>query len=131
MKRLLLTLVLLGSPAQAAEYPPAIRAALADVGRRFGPVELVSTCRPGAVIAGTHHASLHAACRAVDFNPARGTYTRVAAYLRRTWKGGVGTYACAMHHIHIDDGPAYRWHHCVNSSGLPIKGKRRAHRRRA
>jgi hypothetical protein len=89
--------------------PASLRHALADVRQRFGPVEVVSTSRPGARIAGTRHRSLHATCQAVDFRPARGTYAAVAAHLRRSWQGGVGTYSSG--HIHIDTGVNYQWHH--------------------
>jgi hypothetical protein len=87
--------------------PMQLRAALADVQARFGPVEVISTHRPGARIRGGHM-SKHASCQAVDFKPARGTYRQVAAYLRSSWQGGFGTYTSG--HIHIDTGPHYTWH---------------------
>jgi hypothetical protein len=87
--------------------PMQLRAALADVQARFGPVEVISTHRPGARIRGGHM-SKHATCQAVDFKPAPGTYRRVAAYLRSSWQGGFGTYSSG--HIHIDTGPHYTWH---------------------
>lgn len=96
--------------------PPALKGALTQIRARFGPVTVVSTHRPGARIR-SGRPSLHASCRAVDFRPARGTYGKVAAHLRRTWNGGIGTYSSG--HIHIDTGPSYRWH----SGGR--RGKRR------
>jgi len=86
--------------------PPQLQAALAGVQARFGPVTVISTHRAGARIRGGRP-SLHASCRAVDFKPAPGTYRQVAAYLRSSWNGGVGTYRSG--HIHIDLGDNYRW----------------------
>ena len=57
-------------------------------------------------------ASFHASCRAVDFKPPRGKYTQVASWLKSNHGGGVGTYSCGMHHIHIDTGPRVRFHRC-------------------
>jgi hypothetical protein len=88
--------------------PASLKSALADVQSRFGPVEVVSTHRPGASIAGTRHRSYHSSCQAVDFRPARGTYAAVASYLKGSWQGGVGTYSSG--HIHIDTGANYQWH---------------------
>ena len=105
------------SHANTSCLPGNLRAALANINARFGPVTVISTNRPGARIRGGR-ASLHASCRAVDFRPARGTYGKVAAYLRSTWNGGLGTYSSG--HIHIDAGPRYRWH-----SGGGRRGKRR------
>ena len=87
--------------------PSQLNAALADVQARFGPVVVISTHRPGARIRGGRP-SLHASCQAVDFKPAPGTYNRVAAHLRKSWTGGLGTYSSG--HIHIDTGENYRWH---------------------
>jgi hypothetical protein len=56
--------------------------------------------------------SYHASCRAVDFNPPRGKYQQVASWLKANHRGGVGTYSCGHHHIHIDTGPAVRFHKC-------------------
>lgn len=98
-----------GSPSTSTNcLPGSLRAKLAEINRRYGTVVVVSTLRPGARIAGTRRPSLHATCQAVDFRPARGTYGAVASHLRRSWSGGVGTYASG--HIHIDTGPNYRWH---------------------
>jgi hypothetical protein len=87
--------------------PMQLRSALADVQARFGPVQVISTHRPGARIRGGHM-SKHATCQAVDFKPAPGTYRQVASYLRASWQGGFGTYTSG--HIHIDTGPHYTWH---------------------
>jgi hypothetical protein len=90
--------------------PLELKNALATIESRFGPVKVVSTHRPGARIAGTHHMSLHATCRAVDFHPAPGKYREVLAYLRSEWNGGIGTYSGQMHHLHIDVGYKKVWH---------------------
>lgn len=102
-----------GEPRAAAHtanpscLPGALQAALADLQLHYGAVSIISTHRPGARIRGGRP-SLHASCRAVDFKPAPGTYAQVAAHLRRSWNGGVGTYSSG--HIHIDLGDNYRWH---------------------
>jgi hypothetical protein len=98
-----------GTSTSTGCLPATLKAKLREIEGRFGPVLVVSTFRPGARIAGTRHQSLHASCRAVDFRPAGGTYGAVAAHLRQSWSGGVGTYASG--HIHIDTGPGYQWHH--------------------
>ncbi len=101
--------------------PGSLKQALADVRGRFGSIQVVSTHRPGAVIAGSHKPSYHRNCQAVDFRPPSGKYGAVAAYLKNTWSGGIGTYASG--HIHIDTGPSYRWF-----TGGGQKVARRGHR---
>jgi hypothetical protein len=91
--------------------PASVQQALAGLRQIVGDLEIISTWREGATIAGTHHASLHRYCRAVDFKVARGMYVRAVTWLRAHHAGGVGTYSGAMHHIHIDDGSSgRRWH---------------------
>lgn len=90
--------------------PAPLVAMIADVERRFGPVKVISSHRPGARIFGTGYPSLHASCRAIDFHPAKGQYTKVVDYLMRNWRGGIGTYSGRFHHIHIDDGTPKRFH---------------------
>jgi hypothetical protein len=96
----------------ASCLPASVKARLAEVEARFGKVSIVSTFRRGARIAGSGHPSLHADCRAVDFK-VRGNQAGAAAWLKATHEGGVGTYSGQMSHIHIDNGPPYRWHHCI------------------
>lgn len=86
---------------------------LNQIRRKFGPIRVISTYRPGARVRGTGRPSLHASCRAVDFHPPRGKYRAVAAWLKKVHNGGVGTYSCRMHHIHIDNGPRVRFHKCI------------------
>lgn len=99
--------------------PASIKAKLGEIRQKFGPVSIVSAHRPGARIAGSGKRSYHASCRAVDFNPPKGKYAQVVAWLKANHSGGVGTYSCGMHHIHIDNGPRVRFHHCVTASGRP------------
>jgi uncharacterized protein YcbK (DUF882 family) len=100
------------SAAHAECMPGSLRSILSQIRAKFGPVQVVSTHRPGARIAGSGKPSYHASCRAVDFHPPRGKYRAVLAWLKNHHSGGIGTYSCNMHHIHIDTGPRVRWHKC-------------------
>jgi uncharacterized protein YcbK (DUF882 family) len=80
---------------------PQTRQLLDRVEAAFGPVQIVSTCRPGAVIAGTHHASMHRYGRAVDFNAPLGRKAAIVRWLAANNPGGTMTYA-NMGHIHMD-----------------------------
>ena len=123
-----------GTSANAAStgcLPGSVKAKLAQIRSKFGPVRIVSTHRPGARIAGSGKRSYHASCRAVDFHPPRGKHRQVASWLKRNHSGGVGTYSCGMHHIHIDNGPRVRFHHCVNARGTPIGKRRRYAKKRS
>jgi hypothetical protein len=83
---------------------PAARDLLARIEAQFGPVGIVSTCRPGAVIAGTGRLSRHASGNAVDFNAPAGRKSEVVQWLiANHHTGGVMTYS-NMHHIHVDIG---------------------------
>ncbi len=95
--------------------PREIKARLAQVSSKFGKVKVISTYRGGARIA-SGRPSFHASCRAVDFTPPPGKYSAVASWLKANHGGGVGTYSCGMHHIHIDNGPRVRFHHCQRAS---------------
>jgi hypothetical protein len=97
--------------------PGAIKQRLAQIRSKFGPVRVVSTFRRGARIAGSGRRSYHANCRAVDFHAPRGKHRAVVAWLKANHGGGVGTYSCGMSHIHIDNGPHVRFHHCVGKGG--------------
>ncbi len=103
--------------AEASCLPASLKRTLNQIEKKFGSVSIVSTSRPGARISGSGRPSLHASCRAVDFNPPRGKYTQVANWLKANHDGGVGTYSCGMHHIHIDNGPSVRFHRCQSASG--------------
>ena len=109
---------LFGAGATTAEantscLPGIVKQRLAQIRAKFGPVQIVSTFRRGARIRGSGKPSFHASCRAVDFVPPRGKYTAVANWLKANHGGGVGTYSCSMHHIHIDNGPKVRFHQCI------------------
>ena len=93
--------------------PASVRGTLAQIEQRFGRIHVVSTHRPGARIAGSGNTSYHATCRAADFAAPPAKHAAVVAWLKSNFSGGVGTYSCSMHHIHIDNGPRVRWHKCV------------------
>ena len=121
-------LMTVNSTAHAARtscLPGSVKTKLAQIHAKFGPVRTVSTHRPGARIAGSGKRSYHASCRAVDFHAPRGKRGSVVAWLKRNHSGSVGTYSCGMHHIHIDNGPRVRFHHCVKARGTPAWKKGR------
>jgi hypothetical protein len=105
-----------GPSASRSCLPTVVRQALEDIENKFGEIEVISTHRPGAVVVGSGRRSKHADCRAADFNPPSGKYTQVVAWLNENHKGGVGTYSCGMHHIHIDNGESRHWHKCVGGT---------------
>lgn len=87
---------------------PATRALLGRIEAQFGPVRIISTCRPGAVIAGSGRPSKHASGQAIDFNAPSGRKGEVVRWLITNHKsGGTMTYS-GMSHIHVDIG-----HHFV------------------
>jgi hypothetical protein len=100
------------------------QALLNRIEARFGRVQIVSTCRPGARIAGTNHMSKHASGQAVDFNAPPGKKGAIVQWLIANHKsGGTMTYA-GMNHIHVDVG-----YHFV-SLGAGGRGGYRSHGRR-
>lgn len=108
------------APAQAAStkcLPAQVKSALHKL-KQFGRVQVISTYRKGARIAGTRKISKHASCRAVDFH-IHGNKRAAIKWLRKQ-KLEVITYGCAMHHIHIATG-RYKGHHCVNRRGVRRK----------
>ncbi len=85
---------------------PAARALLGRIEAQFGAVQIISTCRPGARIAGSGRPSKHASGNAVDFN-AGGRKQAIVNWLRANHhSGGTMTYA-RMSHIHVDIGPRF------------------------
>ncbi len=85
---------------------PAVHALFDQIQEKFGPMQVISTCRPGATIAGSGRPSKHASGNAVDFN-AGAKKTEVIAWLVANHKtGGTMTYA-DMDHVHIDIGPHF------------------------
>ena len=111
--------------------PPSLKSTLAKMRRKFGPIKIISSYRPGAVIAGSGRPSYHASCRAVDFHPPKGKYRAVVAWLKKHHRGGVGTYSCGMHHIHIDAGPKVKWHKCQGGGTRYARRKTKRRRNRA
>lgn len=76
------------------------RAVLARLESRIGGVQVISTCRPGATIAGTGRPSFHRYGKAVDFN----TRNKAGAIaFLRTQGVFVMTY-CGMGHVHFNTG---------------------------
>ena len=104
--------------------PSSLKATLNQIERRFGPVHILSTFRPGAKIAGTGRTSFHASCRAVDFKPTR-NHAQVVAWLKANHPGGVGTYSGSMSHIHIDNGAHVRFHKGGTRYATAGRGKSR------
>ena len=93
-----------GSGTSRACLTGATRALLSRIEAKFGRVQIVSTCRPGAVIAGSGRRSKHASGQAVDFNAPSGRKGEVVRWLIAHHKsGGTMTYR-GMSHIHVDIG---------------------------
>ncbi len=79
------------------------RALLDRIEGQFGAMQIISTCRPGARIAGSGRISRHASGNAIDFN-AGGRKGNVVRWLIANHKaGGIMTYA-GMSHVHVDIG---------------------------
>ena len=85
---------------------PAVREVLEKVEDVFGPVSAISTCRPGARIAGTGRISRHASGNAVDFEAGSKKAEIVKWLVANHHSGGTMTYS-GMSHIHIDVGPHF------------------------
>lgn len=79
------------------------RALLDEIETRFGRMRLISTCRPGATIAGTGRPSRHASGNAIDFDAGRRKAEVVDWLVANHQAGGTMTYA-DMDHIHVDIG---------------------------
>jgi Peptidase M15 len=69
----------------------------------FGSVEIISTCRPGAIIAGSSRPSLHGTGNAIDFNAGDRKAVILKWLIAHHNNGGTMTYA-DMDHIHVDIG---------------------------
>jgi hypothetical protein len=82
---------------------PATRALLDRIEGAFGPVRIVSTCRPGARIATTGRISKHATGEAIDFDVGARKAEVVRWLIANHSSGGTMTYA-DMSHIHVDVG---------------------------
>lgn len=85
------------------------RAVLDAAERHFNTrFALVSTCRPGAVIAGTRHASQHRYGRAVDFKVPAGTSKGAVVKWLYANAPGVTMIYRGMGHVHFDTGPYHK-----------------------
>ncbi|MBS0233204.1 MAG: DUF882 domain-containing protein [Proteobacteria bacterium] len=79
---------------------------LARIRSQFSNVEIVSTCRPGAKIAGTNYPSRHASGQAIDFRVPGRKAEVVRWLIAHDHMGGIMTYS-DMDHIHVDVGPRF------------------------
>jgi hypothetical protein len=86
----------------------AARSILNRIEQKFGRMQIVSTCRPGARIRGTGRISRHASGNAIDFNAGSRKGAVVRWLIANHRSGGTMTYA-GMSHIHVDIG-----HHFVS-----------------
>jgi hypothetical protein len=86
---------------------PAARALLERIEAEFGEMRIISTCRRGALIAGTGRISRHAIGQAIDFDAGNRKRDVVRWLIANHTTGGTMTYA-DMSHIHVDIG-----HHFV------------------
>lgn len=82
-----------------------------------GPVQVISTCRPGARVAGTGRISRHASGNAIDFRAGNRKAAIVAWLIEHHKTGGTMTYA-RKDHIHVDIGPRFV---SLNSGGKSSK----------
>jgi Peptidase M15 len=79
----------------------AAKGLLARIEANFGRVQVISTCRRGATIAGTAHPSMHRYGMAFDFKTSR--KAEVVRWLMANNSGGTMTYR-GSDHIHADVG---------------------------
>ena len=80
------------------------RALLSRIEGRFGTVQIVSTCRPGATIRNTGKRSKHASGQAVDFIAPSGKKGDIVKWLIANHRGGGTMTYPGMNHIHVDVG---------------------------
>jgi uncharacterized protein YcbK (DUF882 family) len=85
---------------------PQASALLGRIESQFGPVQIISTCRPGAVIAGSGKPSKHRYGLAIDFNAGARKGAIVSWLIANHHSGGTMTYS-GMSHIHVDIGPRF------------------------
>ncbi len=79
------------------------RSLLNRIESKFGSVEIVSTCRPGAVIATSGKPSKHRNGMAIDFSAGGRKAAIVQWLIANHHSGGIMTYR-DMNHIHVDVG---------------------------
>jgi hypothetical protein len=96
-----------------------LRAVLADVSARFGPVTVVATdqLKTANHITGSIREKLHHECRAIDFRVDRGRIDEVKNYLRtRSEIAGIDSYRDGV--IHMDAAASVRGSRAVR---LPLQ----------
>lgn len=76
---------------------------LGRIESQFGPVSVISSCRPGAVIATTGKPSKHRYGQAIDFEAGSRKQEIVQWLIANHHSGGTMTYR-DMSHIHVDIG---------------------------
>jgi hypothetical protein len=87
-----------------------IRAVLADIASRFGPITVVATHQAKIVNhrLGSHREKLHHACRAIDFRPDPRRVSEIKTYLRGQAKiGGLESYRDGVIHIDLAERAAF------------------------
>jgi hypothetical protein len=95
-----------GASASRGCLQASARGLLERIEAQFGAVQVISTCRPGARIAGSGKPSKHGFGLAVDFD-AGGRKAAIISWLRANHhSGGIMTYR-NMSHIHVDIGPRF------------------------
>jgi uncharacterized protein YcbK (DUF882 family) len=105
MKNRSLTKYASGGTSRSCLQPQA-RALLNRIESQFGQVSIVSTCRPGAVIATSGKPSKHRYGLAIDFNAGNRKGAIVNWLIKNHHSGGTMTYR-GMNHIHVDIGPRF------------------------
>lgn len=85
---------------------PQARALLNRIESQFGAVSIVSTCRPGAVIATSGKPSKHRYGLAIDFDAGGRKGAIVNWLIKNHHSGGTMTYR-NMSHIHVDIGSRF------------------------
>jgi len=85
---------------------PQARALLNRIESQFGSVSIVSTCRPGAVIATSGKPSKHRNGLAIDFDAGSRKGAIVNWLVKNHHSGGTMTYR-NMSHIHVDIGQRF------------------------
>jgi hypothetical protein len=86
----------------SSALPSQLQNILHQVAAACAGFRVTSACRPGATVAGTNRTSLHASCRAADFQV--GNYACAYAVLRG-FPGGVSMDAHRVAHIHVSYAP--------------------------
>ena len=85
---------------------PAAHALLDRIEQKFGPVSVISTCRPAPSSPAPGRPSRHASGNAVDFDAGARKAAILEWLIANHRSGGIMTYA-GMDHIHVDIGPRF------------------------